>query len=349
MGLPRVGISIGDFNGIGPEIILKTLSDQRILNFCTPVIYGSSKILAYYKNLVESKLRYETVTKVEIAKPKNISVFNCWKHEVKIEPGVQSEEAGQCAVEAFVNAVNDLKSGSIDALVTAPFDKKSVQNTHFKFKGHTEYLANEFGKDPLMFMVSETLKVALVTDHVAVADLKDKINEELILHKLQLISNSLKNDFGIQQPKIAVLGVNPHAGDGGVIGKEDEEIVKPALEIARNKKILAFGPFPADGFFGSNNYQVYDGVLAIYHDQGLIPFKTLSFGEGVNFTGGLPVVRTSPDHGVAYDIAGKGIANESSFRTALFTAIEIWKRRAANGSTQQKVDKVALPKKEPIA
>jgi len=349
MSLPKVGISLGDYNGIGPEIIIKTLSDARILNFCTPVIYGSSKVLSFYKNLTDSKFRYETITKAETAKHNNISVLNCWQHEVKIEPGVQDEEAGKCAVEAFFTAVNDLKDRKIDALVTAPFDKKSVQNTNFSLKGHTEYLAQVFDKEPLMFMVSESLKVALVTDHVAVADLKDKITEELVLHKLQLIHNSLKNDFAIPQPKIAVLGLNPHAGDGGIIGKEDEEILKPALEKARDKKILAFGPFPADGFFGSNNYKAYDGVLASYHDQGLIPFKTLSFGEGVNFTAGLPVVRTSPDHGVAYDIAGKNIANERSFRTALFTAIEIWKRRVANGSFEPIANKPATTKKEPTA
>ncbi|MFM1879469.1 MAG: hypothetical protein RLZZ241_2335 [Bacteroidota bacterium] len=323
----RVGISIGDLNGIGGEIILKTFEDNRMLELCTPVIFGSTKTLNTYKNHFNFDHNFQGISSPSQAIDGKINVVNVWKETPEITFGKATESGGKYAVLSLRAAVKALKDKEIDMLVTAPINKKTVQSDSFKFPGHTDYLAQELEGESLMFMVTDTLKVGLLTDHVPVKDAPALITIGRIVSKVAAMEDSLTRDFGINRPKIAVLGINPHSGDDGVIGTEDDEILKPALRKLSDNKHLVFGPFAADTFFASDQYLKYDGVLAGYHDQGLIPFKTLSFGKGVNFTAGLSRVRTSPDHGTAFDIAGKGIADPSSFREAVYTAIQIFRNR----------------------
>lgn len=327
---PIIGITIGDFNGIGPEIILKTFADIEITELFTPVIYGSVKLLNKYRKLLQlsEEHAFQFVSDIKHVVDRKINVFNCWQEDYEVEPGKITEQAGKCAFLALKTGTEHLKKNMIAGLVTAPINKKNIQRQNFNFIGHTEFLQSEFNaKDVLMFMVSEYLKVAIVSMHVPVAKVIGDITKDKIEAKINLMLQSLKKDFGIQKPKIAVLGLNPHAGDGGTIGSEDQEIIAPLIEIFKNKGHIIMGPFAADGFFASNHHRKFDAVLAMYHDQGLTPFKMIAFENGVNFTAGLPAIRTSPDHGTAYDIAGKGIANESSFRESLFMVLAIIKNR----------------------
>jgi 4-hydroxythreonine-4-phosphate dehydrogenase len=331
---PRIGISIGDLNGIGPEIIIKALSDNRMVNLFTPVIYGSGRALSFYKKLMNNEeFNYAQVkTKGQWA-PKQINVVNCWEDPIEINPGKASKETGRAALLALKRACEELKEGLIDALVTAPIDKHSIHGEEFPFKGHTEFLTSHFGAtESLMLMVSDKLKVGLVTEHVAVKDIAQYITRERVESKLRLMETSLRRDFGISKPRMAVLGLNPHAGDGGLIGMEEEQVLKPLINDLKNKGKLVSGPLPADGFFASGQYSRFDGILAMYHDQGLVPFKSIAFENGVNFTAGLPVVRTSPDHGTAYSIAGKNMADDSSFREALFKACDVFQFRKEHSS-----------------
>jgi 4-hydroxythreonine-4-phosphate dehydrogenase len=325
----KVGISVGDINGIGIEVILKTLSENRILDFCTPVVYGNTKIASFYrKSLGLNDFSFNVIQNADQANPKRANMINCWEEDVKVEPGQITEAGGKYAFLSLERAVADLTGGQIDALVTAPINKHNIQREEFSFPGHTEYIQHKTGSpDSLMFLIGEDVRVGVVTGHVPVSEIAGKITREAILSKLELMHRSLKEDFWIQRPKIAVLGLNPHAGDNGLIGNEEQEVIIPAIKDAADKKIFAFGPYPADGFFAANSHLKFDAVLAMYHDQGLVPFKYIAFHNGVNFTAGLPVVRTSPDHGTGYDIAGKNAASESSFREALFAAINIVKRR----------------------
>jgi 4-hydroxythreonine-4-phosphate dehydrogenase len=326
---PKIGITIGDLNGIGPEVVIKALADSRMSALITPVVYGSSKVISFYKKQLNIEdFNYTQAKGRGQFAPKSINVINCWEDNFEITPGKASKDAGKAAFMAIKQACEDLKDGVLDGLVTAPIDKQSIHSVDFPFKGHTEYLTEFFGAgDSLMFMVSDTVKIGLVTEHVSLKDVPALITKERIEKKLALMENSLKKDFGVQKPKIAVLGLNPHAGDGGLLGMEEEDIIKGVVNEQRSKGKLVFGPFPSDGFFGNSQYSRYDGILAMYHDQGLIPFKTLAFENGVNFTAGLPVVRTSPDHGTAYSIAGKNQANEQSIREAIYTAASIVRHR----------------------
>ncbi len=325
----KIGISIGDINGIGLEVILKTLIDERITKLCTPIIYGSSKIVSYHKNIVSlPDFQYQSIRSGDQSEPNKINIVNCWNDSVNITLGKVTDIGGQYAFKSLEAAVKDLKAGVIDALVTAPIHKKAMQLADFPFPGHTEYITQELGgKESLMFLVSDGMKVGLVTNHTPVKDVAAQITKGKILEKIKIMQETLHIDFAIEKPTIAVLGLNPHAGDEGVIGEEEINIIRPAIEEAKKKGVMAFGPFPADGFFGSGQYNKYDGILAMYHDQGLVPFKALSFGTGVNYTAGLVGVRTSPDHGTAFDIAGKNEADPASFRKALFTAIDIARNR----------------------
>lgn len=323
----RVGISIGDMNGIGPEIILKSLQDSRVLELFTPVIFANSKMMSFFGNYFKIKLQFHGISKAEDAIEGKINVVNVWKENVKVNFGEEDKMIGGYAIKSLKAATQALIAEDIDTLVTAPINKNSIQSDEFNFPGHTDFLAQELKGDSLMFMVSDTIKVGLLTDHVPVKDVSSKINEELIDKKVNAIHDSLKKDFNIREPKIAVLGINPHSGDGGVIGKEDEEVIKPAIKKFVDNGKFVFGPYAADSFFGSKNNANFDAIIAAYHDQGLIPFKTLSFGNGVNFTAGLNRIRTSPDHGTAFDIAGKGIAESSSFTQAIFMSISIFRNR----------------------
>ena len=325
----KVGISIGDVNGIGLEVIIKTLMDNRILEYCTPIVYGHTKVASFHrKTLLVNDFSFNVINNPGMANDKRANMINCWEEDVKIELGQTTETGGKYAFLSLERAMEDLLAGSIDALVTAPINKHNIQNDNFQFAGHTEYIqAKTASADSLMFLVSEELKIGVVTGHIPVAEIPQKITAEKILSKLALMNTCLKKDFWIQKPKIAVLGLNPHAGDNGLIGNEEIETIIPAIEQANAQGIFAFGPYSADGFFANSTYSQFDGVLAMYHDQGLIPFKQISFHSGVNFTAGLPVVRTSPDHGTGYDIAGQNKASENSFREALFTAVNIVERR----------------------
>ena len=326
---PVIGISCGDINGIGLELIIKTVGDSRLLEICTPVIFASNKVLNFYrKGLPEINFNFSSIKDASRINHKQVNLYNCWEEEVAVTPGLLNDVGGKYAVQSLVIAAEALKQGKIDGLVTAPIHKKNTQSQEFNFTGHTPYLKNLFGvADVGMFMIAENMRVALVTEHVAVKDIAPFITRENILSKLQIINNSLKKDFGIDKPKIAVLGLNPHAGDEGLVGKEEEEIIKPAIKEAKHKDIFCFGPYSADAFFARGQYEKFDAVLAMYHDQGLIPFKSLSTGEGVNYTAGLNGIRTSPDHGVAFDIAGKNKADEASFREAIFKCVDILNAR----------------------
>lgn len=324
---PRIGITMGDLNGIGPEVVIKALMDTRMLTLVTPVIYGSARVLSFYKKLLKiEEFSYSPVKSKGQFTSRSVNVVNSWEDVIEITPGKPSRETGKAAFLAIKQACEDLKEGVIDALVTAPIDKHSIHSEEFPFKGHTEYLANYFNaQNSTMCMISERLRIALATEHIPLNKVASSINKELIQSKLQIIDQTLQKSFGISKPKIAVLGLNPHAGDGGLIGKEEEEIIIPAIQEMKNKGKLVSGPFPADGFFGSDSYRKFDAVLAMYHDQGLIPFKAIAFENGVNYTAGLPVIRTSPDHGTAYAIAGKNVASESSMREAIYLACDILK------------------------
>ncbi|MFD0977291.1 4-hydroxythreonine-4-phosphate dehydrogenase PdxA [Salinimicrobium gaetbulicola] len=323
----KVGISIGDLNGIGSEIVLKTFEDSRMLDFCTPVIFASAKTVSFLKKKYNIDMFIQGVEEASQAIDAKVNVVNIWKENVSINFGEEDKKVGEYAFKSLQAATQALKNGEIDVLVTAPINKHTIQSEDFKFPGHTDYLAQELNGESLMFMITDTLKVGLLTDHVAVKDVAQNITPELIEKKVNIIYKTLKQDFRVQEPKIAVLGINPHSGDNGVIGKEDEEVMKPTLEKMRNSGKLVFGPYSADSFFGSGNYKNFDAIVAAYHDQGLIPFKTLSFGSGVNFTAGLDKVRTSPDHGTAYEIAGKNEADHHSFKEAVFKAIDIFRNR----------------------
>jgi 4-hydroxythreonine-4-phosphate dehydrogenase len=323
----KVGISIGDMNGIGPEIILKSLQDSRVLELFTPVIFANSKIMSFFGNYFKIKLQFHGISTAEEAIEGKINVVNVWKETVKVNFGEEDKRIGAYAVKSLKAATQTLIAKDIDTLVTAPINKNSIQSDEFNFPGHTDFLARELKGDSLMFMVADTIKVGLLTDHVPVKDVSSKITTELIEKKVNAIHHSLKQDFGVREPKIAVLGMNPHSGDGGVIGKEDDEVMKPAIKKFVDSGKFVFGPYAADSFFGSKNNANFDAIIAAYHDQGLIPFKTLSFGNGVNFTAGLNRVRTSPDHGTAFDLAGKGKANSGSFSQAIFMSISIFKNR----------------------
>ena len=326
---PVIGVSCGDLNGIGIELIIKTFSDIRILEHCTPVIFASSKAINFYrKSIPEINFNYQNTKEFNRINSKQINIFNCWEEEVVINPGQLSEAGGKYAVLSLQTAVAALKQKQIDGLVTAPVHKKNIQSTEFNFTGHTPYLKSMFGvNDVAMMLCAGNFRVALVTEHVPVSEITKHITKEKIVSKLQIIHQSLQKDFGIAKPRIAVLGLNPHAGDEGLIGNEEETIIKPAIKEAKNNNMLVIGPYSADAFFARRSFDRFDAVLAMYHDQGLIPFKALASGEGVNFTAGLPGVRTSPDHGVAFDIAGKNIADISSFMTAVFECIDIINRR----------------------
>jgi 4-hydroxythreonine-4-phosphate dehydrogenase len=322
-----VGISIGDLNGIGSEVVLKTFEDSRMLELCTPVIFANVKVLSFIKKTLELNAPLHGIDKLDQLILGKINVLNIWREGVDINFGVNDDNIGKYAIKSFVEATKALKENQIDVLVTAPINKYNIQSEEFKFPGHTDYLDKELEGNALMLMVQDNLKVGLLTDHVPVNEVAKHLTEKLIFQKIETIKLALTQDFGINKPKIAVLALNPHAGDNGVIGKEDDQILKPAIKKLYEKGTLVFGPFAADGFFGSSQYEKYDAVIATYHDQGLIPFKTLSFGNGVNYTAGLNKIRTSPDHGTAYEIAGKGIADHNSFKEAVYTAIDIYNSR----------------------
>lgn len=325
----KVGISIGDLNGVGMEVIIKSLLDSRVLEYFTPIVYGNTKNASFHRKANNiNDFSFNVIQTPDQANPKRANLINCWQEDVKITLGEENETGGKYALISLERATEDLNSGKIDALVTAPINKHNIQQEGFRFPGHTEYLQEKAGADDvLMFMLCEDLRVGVVTGHIPIKEVASQITEESILKKLRLMNASLKKDFWIQKPKIAVLGLNPHAGDHGVIGKEDEEIIRPAIVKANAEGILCFGPYPADGFFASDTYLKFDAVLAMYHDQGLIPFKHIAERKGVNYTAGLPFVRTSPDHGTGYDIAGKNLASHDSFLEAIFTAVHIVEKR----------------------
>ncbi len=325
-----IGITQGDTNGIGYEVIIKALSNANVLEMFTPVVYGSSKAFGIYRKQIPETENINTniITSAKDAHPKRVNIINCVSDQIQVEPGQLTHDSAKSAIEALNTAVRDLKEGLINILVTAPFNKRGVTLENFKYAGHTGYLIDAFGvKDGLMFMCSDNLKIGVVTTHIPLSQVSSSINEEIILSKLRLMNDSLKRDFGRERPKIAVLGLNPHAGDDGLLGDEEQRIITPAIKKANAEGIQTFGPFPPDGFFAATMQYNYDAVLAMYHDQGLIPFKALSFDSGVNFTAGLPVVRTSPDHGTAFDIAGKNKANPRSMLSAIYLAIDIYRNR----------------------
>ena len=326
---PRIGITLGDVNGIGPEVIIKALSDSRLLNLVTPVIYGSTRVLSFYRKLMNlEEFNYSQVKAKGQFFPKTINVVNCWDDIVEINPGQPSREAGKAALLSLKKAVEEVKEGCIDAFVTAPIDKNTIHGDEIPFRGHTEYLTQEFNAtESLMLMAGDDLKVGLVTDHIPIKEISSYVSKERVELKIRLLELTLKKDFRISKPKIAVLGLNPHAGDEGLIGDEENTMIKPVILDLKSKGKLIFGPFPADGFFAAGQHKKFDAVLAMYHDQGLIPFKYIAFENGVNYTAGLPIVRTSPDHGTAYSIAGKNLAEEGSMRQAIYLAAEIVKNR----------------------
>lgn len=326
---PVIGITLGDVNGIGPEVIIKALEDNRMLRFMTPVIYGSSKVISYYRKALQlSEFNYHQIKDAGQVFHKRVNVCNLWEETIEIAMGVENEVGGKYALASLKGAVKDLKEGKIDAVVTGPISKNNIQGEDFKFPGHTEFFASAFEtKEHLMLMVGDKMRVGLVTGHIPVKGIVSALGKELILKKLTVLDKTLKKDFGIKKPRIAVLGLNPHAGENGLLGNEEKDVIAPVIREFRDKGNLVFGPFPADGFFGSLLHSKYDAVLAMYHDQALIPFKTLCFETGVNYTAGLPVVRTSPDHGTAYSLAGKNEASESSMREAILLAADIVRER----------------------
>lgn len=323
-----IGITVGDPNGIGPEVVLKALADQRVLNHLVPVIFGSAKVLTYYRKLFKlDDAPFYQLKDGQEPHLKRINVVNCWPDEFEAKVGEQNPEAGKNAFLALEKANEWYKADKIDAIVTGPINKASIQSEDFEFPGHTEYFGNRYQGNPLMFMISGDLRIAVFTGHVSLKDVSGLLNREKLHERINMVLSSLKKDFGIAKPKIAVLGLNPHAGEDGLLGQEEKDVIAPVIDEAKENGDLVFGPFPADGFFGSAKYQQFDAILAMYHDQGLIPFKSLSFGSGVNFTANLSVVRTSPDHGTAFDIAGQGRSSETSMRAAIYLAHDILKNR----------------------
>lgn len=330
--LPIIGITIGDVNSISVEVIIKTLMDSRVADYCTPVVYGSPKVFSYWKKLLgHPEFNLNIIKSLDQVHHKKPNILVCWEDEIEIKPGEVTDIAGRYAFKSLEMATRDVLDKKIHAIVTGPLNKHNVNNPQLPFTGHTEYLAQQANtSDYIMMLVSEDIKVGLVTGHVPLSEVASKISKELILKKLRIMHKSLQNDFSITKPKIAVLGLNPHAGDNGLLGNEDKDIIAEATKMAQSENILAYGPYSSDGFFGSRQFQKFDAVLAMYHDQGLIPFKYLAFDDGVNYTAGLPFVRTSPDHGTAYAIAGKNEASESSFRNALYMAIDVVRTRIDN-------------------
>lgn len=335
IGKPAIGISLGDFNGIGPEIIIKVLSDARLLRFCTPVVYASLKMMQRWKTILQAQDISFHIRKIGTPINLNrINLVNCWEQDYEPEPGIASAQSGQCAYLSLQSAVEEIKNTTTQMLLTGPICKHNMP-PEFAFAGHTDYLESQFaGSKSMMILASETLRVALATVHIPLANVASGITALLLQNKIEQLNTVLQSDFGIKRPKIAVLGLNPHAGEAGKIGMEEQLIIEPAIKYAKNKHVLVWGPFATDGFFGSGEYKKFDAVLALYHDQGLIPFKMLAFETGTNFTGGLPIVRTSPDHGTAFGIAGKNIANEESFRHALFLGLDIINHRKEKNQPQ---------------
>ncbi len=324
----KIGITIGDINGVGPEVIIKALGDDRILNQCTPIVYGSAKVISYYKNIIDDSFRFVNISDASKAQEGKVNILNCWSDDVKITMGEATEDGGKYAYISMDKTCDDLIAGKIDAMVTAPINKQAMKMAKFPYPGHTEYLAAKFkSKSNLMMLVSNSHRVALVSNHTPIKDVATTITKDNVKNKLILLHNALQIDFGITKPKIAVLGLNPHASDEGVLGEEDNNIIKPVIIESKKAGRLVMGPFPADGFYGSNMHNKFDGILAMYHDQGLIPFKILSFGSGVNFSAGMDYIRTSVDHGTAYDIVGKNEANPKSLRHAIYSAIDIHRNR----------------------
>jgi 4-hydroxythreonine-4-phosphate dehydrogenase len=325
----RVAITQGDTNGVGYEVILKTFADPAMFELCTPIIYGSPKIAAYHRKALNLETNFSIINSAEEARNGRLNILACFDEEVKVELGQPSEEAGLAAFKALDRAMTDYRAGLFDVLVTAPINKATIQSPGFHFPGHTEYIETSVGdgNKALMILMNESLRVALVTTHLPIKEVSKAITKEAIIEKATIFHKTLRRDFRISNPRIAVLSLNPHAGDNGLLGSEEQEVIKPAIDELEKAGIQAFGPYPADGFFGSNAYDHFDGVLAMYHDQGLAPFKTIALESGVNFTAGLPIIRTSPDHGTAYDIAGQGKADENSFRQAVYTAIDVFRNR----------------------
>lgn len=353
MSKVKIGISIGDINGIGPEVIIKALSNEMLLHECTPIIYGSSKVIGYHKNVVKTPgFNFVNISRTDKAVANKVNLINCWQDNVVINLGEPTEESGKSAYIALDRAVNDLNKGFIDALVTAPINKFAMKMADFPYLGHTEFIAEKAEKkgEEIMMLISDQLKVALVSAHVPVKDVADLVTKPRIYTCIKILDETLRKDFGKEKPTIAVLGLNPHAGDNGAIGSEDDEVIKPAIIELKKKGLLVSGPFSADGFFGNASYKKFDAVLAMYHDQGLIPFKALSFGSGVNYTAGLPVVRTSPDHGTGYDIVGMNLADESSMRQAIYASIDISRsRKDFEEMRRHKVEKVSIESEGEIA
>jgi len=341
-----VGISIGDFNGIGIEIALKTFLDKRMLDFCTPVIYGSTKLITVYKKNLDINVPFNGIKKIENIIPGKLNILNLWNEEVPINLGKPTEQSGKFAFKSLQIATKSLSDGFIDVLVTAPINKDNIQSEDFKFPGHTEYLESNLEGESLMILMANKLRIGLITGHIPVSQVSEAITPEIIKKKVEILHRTLVQDFAISKPKIAILGLNPHCGDHGVIGNEDDEIVRPTIANIQEKGMLVYGPYAADSFFGSENYKNFDAILAMYHDQGLAPFKTLSFGEGVNYTAGLNKIRTSPDHGTAYELAGKKLANISSFKEAVFSAIQIFRTREEYKSLTENILKVKKQKEK---
>ena len=325
----RVGITHGDINGVGYEVVLKAFSDPAMIELCTPVIYGSPKVAAYHRKAMDIPTQFSIVVNAEEVVDGRVNIVSCTEDEIKVELGKPTAEAGKAALDALETALVDYNDGLIDVLVTAPINKHTIQSDTFHFPGHTEYIEEKVGEGnkALMILLKDDLRVALVTGHIPVSQISQTITKELIMEKIAIFNDSLKIDFNISSPRIAVLALNPHAGDEGLIGMEEQDIIIPALQEMSKSGVLCFGPYPADGFMGSGNFKHFDGILAMYHDQGLAPFKALAMDEGVNFTAGLPIVRTSPAHGTAYDIAGRGIASEASFRHAVYVALDVFRNR----------------------
>ena len=325
---PILGITTGDINGIGIEIILKTFSDKRMFEICTPIIFGSHKFLNDYKRSTDiNDINFNAINNYQKINPKTINVFNCWEEQIKIELGKITKLGGQYALKSILASAKALKCGDIDILVTAPINKQNIQSKKFNFPGHTEFYEQQFNGSALMLMISDKLRVSMVTGHIPISEVSASINKEKILKKLIVLQTTLTQDFGIKKPKIAVLGLNPHASDDGLLGFEENKIIIPAIKEAADNNLLVFGPYPADSFFRSININQFDGILAMFHDQALIPFKTISLDNGVNFTAGLKYIRTSPDHGTAFNIAGQNKANEQSFRSAVYSACDIYNKR----------------------
>jgi len=329
-----VGISQGDINSISYEVIIKTLIDNRILNYCIPVVYGSPKVAAYHRKALNiNNFSFNSIRSAEEVNPKRANIISCIDENIRVELGKSTKQAGEAAFSALERATNDLSDGKIDVLVSGPINKHNIQSDNFNFAGHTEYLQKKFNSDEvLMLMVNDYFRIGMVTGHIPIAKIPEELTQKKIETKLKILNDSLIKDFGIRKPRIAVLGLNPHASDNGLLGNEENDIIIPAVEAAREANIMAFGPFPSDGFFGAGSYDKFDGILAMYHDQGLIPFKSMAFDGGVNFTAGLPIIRTSPAHGTAYEIAGNNEASPDSFRKAIYMACDIFKSRKSYSS-----------------